>query len=219
MLLAGGFVFLFLKVWKEKRPSDLLCLVWGVLILVLSIQHAGTSTLLAAPFAVISGFFVSSAIDYGKPASVELSTERLPEKLLTRKSGRKAKKTKTTGPRRTGQKNEWKELLVIGAIIFSAGFIGASLWSDLHKQPVKPQEGWIDALEWLGSNSPDPGIDYYKNYPGVGFKYPGEAYGVMSWWDYGHMITYFAHRIPNTNPLPVRGAGRFRWCGVLYVRE
>ena len=22
----------------------------------------------------------------------------------------------------------------------------------------------------------------------------------MSWWDYGHMITYIAHRIPNANP-------------------
>ncbi len=65
---------------------------------------------------------------------------------------------------------------------------------------MKPQEGWIDALTWLGSNSPDPGIDYYQNYPREGFKYPGEAYGVMSWWDYGHMVTYFAHRIPNTNP-------------------
>ncbi len=66
LLLAGGFVFLFLKVWKEKRPSDLLCLVWGVLILVLSIQHARYEYLLAAPFAVISGFFVSSAIEYRK---------------------------------------------------------------------------------------------------------------------------------------------------------
>ncbi len=46
LLLAGGFVFLFLKVWKEKRPSDLLCLVWGVLILVLSIQHARYETCL-----------------------------------------------------------------------------------------------------------------------------------------------------------------------------
>jgi asparagine N-glycosylation enzyme membrane subunit Stt3 len=22
-------------------------------------------------------------------------------------------------------------------------------------------------------------------------------YGVMSWWDYGHIITYWGHRIPN----------------------
>ncbi|MCK4961642.1 MAG: hypothetical protein KAS19_04105, partial [Anaerolineales bacterium] len=26
------------------------------------------------------------------------------------------------------------------------------------------------------------------------------AYGVMSWWDYGHWITRIAHRIPNANP-------------------
>ena len=221
LLLAGGFVFLFLKVWKEKRPSDLLCLVWGVLILVLSIQHARYEYLLAAPFAVISGFFVSSAIELRK-AGIGRDYQRKDQrkKLLKRKFRvKKQKRPMTTDPRRTGQKNEWKELLVIGAIIFSAGFIGASLWSDLHKQPVKPQEGWIDALEWLGSNSPDPGVDYYKNYPREGFKYPGEGVrcdvmvGLRS---HDHV---FCTPHPEHQSLPVRGAGRYRWCGVLYVRE
>ncbi|MCL7413570.1 MAG: oligosaccharyl transferase, archaeosortase A system-associated, partial [ANME-2 cluster archaeon] len=35
---------------------------------------------------------------------------------------------------------------------------------------------------------------------GETFPYPDTAYGVMSWWDYGHVITYFGHRIPNANP-------------------
>ena len=209
LLLFGGFVVLFLKVWKEKRPLDLLCLVWGVLILVLAIQHARYEYLLAAPFAVISGFFVSFSIGFGKPATGEISKEKPAGNIgKDEYPDKKAKKTRKTGPRRTGQKNEWKELLIIGAVVFSVGFIGASLWTDLHKQPVKPHDEWIDALNWLGSNSPDPGIDYYKNYPREGFKYPGEAYGVMSWWDYGHMITYFAHRIPNTNPFQSGVQGR-----------
>jgi dolichyl-diphosphooligosaccharide--protein glycosyltransferase len=30
----------------------------------------------------------------------------------------------------------------------------------------------------------------------------------MSWWDYGHMITFIAHRIPNTNPFQSGVSGR-----------
>jgi len=209
LLLFGGFIVLFLKVWKDKRPLDLLCLIWGVLILVLAIQHARYEYLLAAPFAVISGFFVSFSIGFGKPATGEISKEKSTGNIGKEEyPDKKAKKTRKTGSRKTGQTDEWKELLVVGAVIFSVGFIGASLWSDLHKQPVKPHDEWIDALNWLGSNSPDPGIDYYKNYDGGGFKYPGDAYGVMSWWDYGHMITFFAHRIPNTNPFQSGVSGR-----------
>jgi len=32
------------------------------------------------------------------------------------------------------------------------------------------------------------------------FEYPEGAYGVQSWWDYGHWITTRAERIPNANP-------------------
>ena len=36
---------------------------------------------------------------------------------------------------------------------------------------------------------------------------PPQSYGVMSWWDYGHMITYIAKRIPNANPFQQGVAG------------
>jgi len=42
---------------------------------------------------------------------------------------------------------------------------------------------------------PPRGEDRYQQY-----EYPESAYGVMSWWDYGHWITAIAHRIPNSNP-------------------
>src|SRR5208282_1469460 len=59
---------------------------------------------------------------------------------------------------------------------------------------------WETALEWLGNNTPDTGVNYYAIYDQKTFQYPSTAYGIMSWWDYGHMITYIAHRIPNANP-------------------
>ena len=63
---------------------------------------------------------------------------------------------------------------------------------------------WHESLTWMRYNTPAPGLDFdaiYDRPPaGETFQYPDTAYGVMSWWDYGHVITYFAHRIPNANP-------------------
>jgi dolichyl-diphosphooligosaccharide--protein glycosyltransferase len=39
------------------------------------------------------------------------------------------------------------------------------------------------------------------------FSDPAQSYGVMSWWDYGHMITFIAKRIPNANPFQQGVAG------------
>ncbi len=62
---------------------------------------------------------------------------------------------------------------------------------------------WTEALNWMRNNTPDPGLDYsaiYVQPKNSTYPYPDSAYGVMSWWDYGHSITYWAHRIPNANP-------------------
>ncbi|MHC1568215.1 MAG: oligosaccharyl transferase, archaeosortase A system-associated [Candidatus Syntropharchaeia archaeon] len=68
-------------------------------------------------------------------------------------------------------------------------------------------DDWYEALNWMRENTPDPFGDpefYYAYYepplPGKDYDYPDSAYGVMAWWDYGHVITWIAHRIPNANP-------------------
>ena len=75
---------------------------------------------------------------------------------------------------------------------------------------IGADEEWYETLRWMKNNTPDTGVDYYALYkePSLNettgrredYKYPPQAYGVMSWWDYGHMITWIAHRIPNANP-------------------
>ena len=59
---------------------------------------------------------------------------------------------------------------------------------------------WKESLEWMKANTPETGMDMKKVYDQKGFTYPDQAYGVMSWWDYGHLITYIAERMPNANP-------------------
>jgi len=77
---------------------------------------------------------------------------------------------------------------------------------------------WYESLFWMRNNTPDPGVDYYALYEEPpynkttnkieDYKYPDSAYGVMSWWDYGHVITLYAHRIPNSNPFQGGIGGR-----------
>ncbi|MFC5279643.1 oligosaccharyl transferase, archaeosortase A system-associated [Halorubrum rubrum] len=76
---------------------------------------------------------------------------------------------------------------------------------------------WDESLQWMNDETPHPGelegadnsMEYYGTYerPADGdFDYPEGAYGVQSWWDYGHWITTRAERIPNANPFQQNAA-------------
>jgi dolichyl-diphosphooligosaccharide--protein glycosyltransferase len=75
-----------------------------------------------------------------------------------------------------------------------------------------PDSTWIEACLWLKSYTPYPGMDYNAIYEapedGESFDYPDSAYGVMSWWDYGHYIETLGHRMPNANPFQAGIGGR-----------
>ncbi len=66
-----------------------------------------------------------------------------------------------------------------------------------------PDADWLTSTRWLQNNTPSPGMELYQKYerPADGkFSYPDTAYGIMSWWDYGHLIEVVGHRLPNANP-------------------
>lgn len=99
-----------------------------------------------------------------------------------------------------------------------------------------PNEAWVDASLWLRDNTPAPGLDWYGYYEeplqdidgdgvsdtvsGIGiehfenrasiipFDYPGVAYGVLSWWDYGHWLEVIGERMVNANPFQFGVGGR-----------
>ena len=77
---------------------------------------------------------------------------------------------------------------------------------------IDPPNEWYEACTWLHLNTPDPGLDFNAIYDapknGELFKYPDTAYGVMSWWDYGHYIEAIGHRMPNANPFQAGIGGR-----------
>jgi len=71
--------------------------------------------------------------------------------------------------------------------------------------------GWDDTLRWMDDELPQQGTyggaDNAAQLPKHGtygrtsdFDYPAGAYGVMSWWDYGHWLTTIGDTIPVANP-------------------
>jgi dolichyl-diphosphooligosaccharide--protein glycosyltransferase len=91
-------------------------------------------------------------------------------------------------------------ILVVGLGILFA-YTSASLsYANAAGDNIRMNPDWRESLDWMGNNTPDTGVNYTTIYNPQTFQYPPEAYGVMSWWDYGHMITYIAKRIPNANP-------------------
>ncbi|WP_254524505.1 oligosaccharyl transferase, archaeosortase A system-associated [Natrinema caseinilyticum] len=89
----------------------------------------------------------------------------------------------------------------------------ATAWEQAERTgPQSDAMLWEESNHWLKENTPTPGtyggadnggqLDYYGTYtPGDGnYEYPEGAYGVMSWWDYGHLITTQGERIPHSNP-------------------
>lgn len=70
--------------------------------------------------------------------------------------------------------------------------------------------GWLEACTWLKDNTSAPygDEDAYYNVS----RFEKDGYAVLSWWDYGHYILDYGHRIPvvsNTNFDRTRSVAQF----------
>jgi len=99
-------------------------------------------------------------------------------------------------------------LVVFLALLYASSALSAE-YAVASSGALRMNPDWKESLEWMNTHTPDPGLDYSKIYSKTDFTYPNQAYGVMSWWDYGHLITYIAKRIPNANPFQAGVAGPY----------
>lgn len=197
LLIPAGLVLLALRVRQKNRPELLFTIVWSVVILIATIQHLRFEYYLAVNLALLAAVVIAWALDYGLPKTAAYFRE--PE-------SKKKKKTLPT-----------TEIAAVGlAVLLTAALVGASAAENIgYAQNGVPRtmlaDDWRQALEWMNAHTPSPGVDYYAIHEEDGFTYPEGSYGVMSWWDYGHWITFIAQRIPVTNPFQdnVRSASAF----------
>ena len=201
---------------KDKSADKILLLVWSVLILMAVLGQRRFGYYYTINAALLTGYFTWKMLDLaglGKLMSKSLSKSVSKSREVVKAVKKFKKKEKRSREQaKTGgfmqPRGVWATVIVVGIVLFLVVFLPSI-------SPAKAlagsgnfvmDEGWYNSLLWLkdSNNSPEPFGDpdfYYDLYPPRDeFEYPESAYGVMSWWDYGHFIMQIAHRIPNANP-------------------
>jgi oligosaccharyl transferase (archaeosortase A-associated) len=215
VLMALGFAAVIYRNWREEHPDQIFVLFWSLIILYSTIQHIRYEYYLAVNIAILSAFAAGTALDRGWEPVRNLMRKRLrtgdrsdPKvKARDERQQRKVKKgAKEKAPAKMAV-SPWVFLLAV-FVALSLLFTYNSLQYDvLYSQGTIMNGDWRESLEWMENHTPDPGINYYGIYDVSTFKYPPGSYGVISWWDYGHQITFIAKRIPNANPFQSGVAG------------
>lgn len=212
-----GLIIIMVSYIRDRKPSYLLLIVWFFFMIIFSgifpaIGQKRMAAYLGCNVALLSGFIIVKGYELGrKGLNLALNSPKSPLQQLALIGS---------------------NLLlfnIIFFVLFPAPFIfGADFSKDLPvfiqssinvaKIPdAVYQNDWYKTMDWIRKNTPDPGIDYYALYqePGIDkttgkinpYPYPSTAYGILAQWDIGHMITYYAHRIPNANPFH-QGVGK-----------
>ena len=183
-------------------------------------QHVRYEYYIAVNIALLSAYFMywTLAIAEGRLQQIAGNhrDEGAEDAPLPAEKGNKGKqhiaKKETKPVKKTNQGASSAAIIPFAVgILFSLLFISSSVATDIQIGNAMAYGGmqpdWYSSLEWFGENSPDTGVDYFEIYDRETFTYPPESYGVMSWWDYGHYITFISKRIPNANPFQHGVAG------------
>lgn len=169
--------------------------VWGIVILFATIMHLRYEYYASVVIVLFSAITLSSL--YAKIADSEQPTVRIKKNVLPVQNPFPLRATAIVG------------ILILLIAAFSAQTINIVV--DKQIGAISISSDWSDTLVWLSENSPDSGVDYLKIYEKTDFSYPKESYGILSWWDYGHWITFLTKRIPIASPFQdnVRPVAKF----------
>ena len=176
----------------QYDAAELYALVWAAFITSAAFTQVRFNYYLAIVVAVFSAIFVAQIVD-----AIDISTtgESLRESVQSLEG--------------------WQIMVAVAVVLvltvpLLVPFAG-SAWATAENNGPGAVTQWDDTFEWMSSETPQPGelegadnpMELYGTYdrPDNGdFEYPEGAYGVQSWWDYGHWITTNGERIPNANP-------------------
>jgi len=206
LMIAGASILLY-KNLKDEHPYQIFIFIWSAIMLISTVQHVRYEYYLAVNVALLSAIFIGFIIERGFP-DIKLLINKLvtdePEKPVIKQSkSKKRVQYKNKNVYNLPAPNYLVILLVMVTVFSGFMFVvtsGTINYTSASSNSMRMNPDWKSSLEWMESGTPDPGLNYTQIYDIKTFTYPKISYGVMSWWDYGHMITYIANRIPNANP-------------------
>lgn len=189
---------------KKNTQEKTLLIVWTLMVLWAMLQQNRFSYYYAVNAAILSAYLGIKFLDLAGWKDLKLSTLMSKDKAKQKYSG-KTKEITT---------HKLKPIHIISLVIVIVVLVlpNYSLATQQAQYAGGPNSYWLEALDWMRYNTPEPGLDFYEIYeaPASGevYPYPDTAYGVMSWWDYGHWIEVLGRRIPNANPFQQGIGGR-----------
>jgi dolichyl-diphosphooligosaccharide--protein glycosyltransferase len=218
LLMAGGILVMLYKNIRDEHPEQVFALIWSVVMFFSTWQHIRYEYYLAINVALVAAVCVTYLFSRGYA-----DIRRLLSGTSSPPEGNEVKDTVPgAGTQTKKQKKSQKKVsrhvstnyLLVGMVFFTIGlsllFAYTSVsysYTNAVTSPTRMNSDWRESMDWMSSNTPDTGVDYFTIYDQNTFEYPAGSYGVMSWWDYGHLITYIAKRIPNANPFQQGVAG------------
>jgi len=172
---------------REYESSSLFLVVWTVFLTLMAFTQIRFNYYLAVAVVVVNAWLFKQVADLVELPSL---SDRLGEvtgyQLIT--------------------------LLAVFTIVFvplATPLAATTAWESSDNNGPGRSAVWTENGEWMQNNTPAPGqygdpdgepMEYYGTYPNGDYDYPRGAYGVLSWWDYGHWITVQNERIPVANP-------------------
>jgi len=218
ILFAGGALVMLYNNIRDEHPHQIFALIWSLVMLLSTWQHVRYEYYLAVNVALLSAVCISFSFDRGWKdirnilSISSLDTNRTDIRIpgSSDQPPEKKQKKQLKGNQSIHTQSHLPTAFLVIAVGFAIFFVFTSVsysYASASSSPIQMNGDWEESLLWMGNNTPDTGVNYYTIYNPKTFQYPSESYGVMSWWDYGHMITYIAKRIPNANPFQQGVAG------------
>ncbi|MFC6732716.1 MULTISPECIES: oligosaccharyl transferase, archaeosortase A system-associated [unclassified Haladaptatus] len=170
----------------ERRAEYLFVLTWAVVMTMAAFTQVRFNYYLIVAIAAMNAFLAGGILRYVSPDRAVRSVRDI----------------------------ELYQVLTVVAVLLvvtgplTLGGTNAIAYGGQVSQPGEVTE-WDDSLEWLSNETPEEGtyggaqneMELYGQFQQTeNYEYPDGAYGVMSWWDYGHFITVKGERIPDANP-------------------
>lgn len=193
-----GIFGLIISLIRKPKSEKLLALIWGLLMLFAIYGQNRFAYYYSANIAVLAAYFGGLVLELVKWGQLEEGFRTSVKSMKDVPNFFKSVKIE-----------QIFVVLAIFVILILPEYNAAIAQSAGTGGPSAP---WIESLLWMNSSTPDPGMNYNAIYEepeeGETFHYPDTAYGVMSWWDYGHWIEAIGHRMPNANPFQAGVGGR-----------
>ena len=219
ILMAGGILVMIYNNIRDERPEQVFAIIWSVIIFFSTWQHIRYEYYLAINVVLLSAVFVSFFLERSWPDVKPLITGHTSRAMSESSSKPGAKDTPPKGKKQKkiqkAQSHTDRSVYLLTTVtiiiaVLSALFVYTSVnysYTNASNNPTLMNPDWRESMEWMANNTPETGVGYYTLYNKDTFHYPKESYGVMSWWDYGHLITTIGKRIPNANPFQQGVAG------------